>query len=74
MIVMNIIEKLDIWTIIGVLFIVYGLIILASGIYYIYVPPANLALAHLHPSIWWGSLMIVIGIALSYRILFRRHR
>lgn len=54
---------LSIWFFIGLLLTAYGLLILGSGIYELYVPPANPpVLANLHMGIWWGTLLLVIGL------------
>ncbi len=50
-----------IWFFIGGLLSVYGVLILAAGIVGLYDPP-QVALAELHAGIWWGALLIVIGV------------
>lgn len=60
---------LSIWFFIGLLLTAYGLLITATGIYELSVPPANPPiLASLHASIWWGLVLLVIG--LIYLIKF----
>jgi hypothetical protein len=54
-------KMLPVWFWVGIVLIVYGLIIIGSGIYYIF-NPSNTALSHLHPSLWWGGIMLVGGI------------
>lgn len=61
---------LSIWLFIGALLLVYGVLILGSGIYDLINPPANPpVLAELHAPIWWGGLLTVLG--LIYTITFR---
>lgn len=53
---------ISIWFFIGVLLLAYGILILAAGIYHVYVPPEHMVvLERLHAAIWWGALLIVIG-------------
>jgi hypothetical protein len=54
---------LSIWFFIGMLLTAYGLLILGAGIYELYVPPAHPpVLANLHFGIWWGMVLLVIGL------------
>ena len=63
-------HQIPIWFFIGGLLGVYGLLILGSGIYGLFYPPERaVALSHLHAGIWWGSLLLVLGIV--YAVKFR---
>jgi len=64
----NIMQKrlLSIWSFVGFIFIVYGLLITGTGIYYRFNPPTHLALQHLNPTLWWGILLFVIGILFNW--------
>jgi hypothetical protein len=54
---------LSIWFFIGVLLTAYGVLILGAGIYELWVPPAHPpVLANLHFGIWWGIVLLVIGL------------
>lgn len=64
-------HRITIWFFIGVLLTIYGVLILGEGIYGLFVPP-NIAMAHLHLSLWWGALLLAIG--LFYAIRFRPGR
>ncbi len=56
------IKRIEIWFFIGALLFVYGILIIASGIYYLFVPPEHqVALAGLHSDIWWGALLLILG-------------
>ena len=56
-------HSLSIWFFIGLIMTAYGLIIFAEGIYEFIVPPANpLIMANLHPAVWWGFIMLVVGL------------
>lgn len=57
-----------IWFVIGLLLNVYGLMILGAGIYNYFNPPAQLVVMnHLHAPIWWGALLLVMGIFYTIR-------
>jgi hypothetical protein len=61
-------HQIPIWFFIGGLLALYGLIIAASGVYLWIVPPARqMALAHLHADVWWGLLMLVVGLVYLIR-------
>jgi hypothetical protein len=61
---------ISIWLFIGSLLLIYGVLILGSGIYDVWHPPAQLTvLANAHAPIWWGALLVVLG--LIYVITFR---
>ena len=62
----------SIWLFSGVLLLVYGVLILATGLWELGHPPAtHTVLAQLHAPIWWGALMTAGG--LFYTIRFRKH-
>lgn len=64
---------ISIWFFIGVLLTVYGALILGSGIVNLitgHLPPV--VLAQLHAPLWWGGLMLLLG--LFYAIKFRPGR
>lgn len=61
---------ISIWLFIGVLLLIYGVLILGSGIYDLFSPPAQqTVLANLHAPIWWGALLTVLGAV--YTVAFR---
>lgn len=52
-----------IWYFVGFILTIMGGIILLSGIYNLANPPASqVVLAEKHPDIWWGAIMLVVGI------------
>lgn len=53
---------LDIWFFVGLILLIYGLIIILSGVYYIFAGPAQTALSETNPCLWWGAIMIVGGL------------
>ncbi len=60
---------ISIWFFIGISLAVNGALILAAGIYQLIRPPANpgVVLFHLHANVWWGALLLLIGILYSLR-------
>jgi hypothetical protein len=66
-------EPISIWFFIGVLLAFYGAIILAYGLYAFNDPPsADRVLSELHADVWWGALMLVIGLVYSLKFAPRR--
>jgi hypothetical protein len=55
-------EEIPIWFFIGSLVLVYGVIIFATGLYHLVRPPQGVLLAGLHADLWWGLLMIAVGL------------
>jgi len=51
---------IPVWFFVGLLLLIYGALILASGIAEWHNPPPTV-LADLHVPVWWGSLMVVLG-------------
>jgi hypothetical protein len=65
---------LSIWFFIGLLLLAYGVLIFGSGLYEYFNPPAvqTVKLAELHAGIWWGILLLGMGVA--YILKFRPGR
>lgn len=60
---------ISIWFFIGVLLTAYGILITVAGIYDFYHPSLHpVVLANLHAGIWWGAVLLAIG--LVYTIKF----
>lgn len=60
---------ISIWFFIGILLDIYGILILGAGIYDLVRPPEHLVkMAYLHAGIWWGALLLLLG--LIYTIKF----
>lgn len=59
---------LSIWFFTGISLAVNGAIIFATGLYELASPPEHqLALASLHANVWWGALLLVLGLFFSIR-------
>ena len=62
---------ISIWFFIGVLLTVYGAMIFCYGLYELATHQlANVVLANLHAPVWWGGLMLLLG--LFYSCVFAR--
>jgi hypothetical protein len=60
----------QIWFFSGILLLVYGLLITATGLWELSHPLANPpVLSDLHAPIWWGAIMVAGG--LFYVVKFR---
>lgn len=61
-------HQVPIWFFIGALLTVYGVLIAAVGVYNLVYPPVHkVALWEKHADLWWGALLIVIGLVYSIR-------
>jgi hypothetical protein len=53
-------HMIPVWFFVGIILLIYGIIILGTGIYEFKNPPPTV-LASTHPAVWWGALLTVIG-------------
>jgi hypothetical protein len=61
-------EGISIWFFIGCLTAFYGIVILGYGLYSLANPPERLTVLHeLHADIWWGALLLVVGLLYCYK-------
>jgi len=61
---------IPVWFFVGILLLVYGAMIFVTGIYELTHPPENrVVLYDLHANIWWGGLLVILG--LIYSLHFR---
>ena len=51
---------IPVWFFVGVILLIYGILIFATGISEFSNPPATV-LANLHPAVWWGALLMILG-------------
>jgi hypothetical protein len=57
----------SIWFFIGLLLDIYGVLIFGASLHDLFVPPAQpVVLANLHAGIWWGVLLIVLGLVYTF--------
>ncbi len=60
-------SHISIWFFVGLLLDIYGVLILAASLYaLVYPPERQVVLAELHPGIWWGGLLMVLGAIYTY--------
>lgn len=63
-------QTLSIWYLIGQLLVIYGILIGGMGFYHLfYPPPQHLILTNLHADLWWGILILILGV--FYTLKFR---
>ena len=63
-------QRISIWYFIGILLGIYGILILGSGIADVLNRTEYaVKLAYLHAPIWWGALLVILG--LIYILKFR---
>ncbi len=53
-------KMIPVWFFVGVILLIYGVLILGTGVHELSHPPATV-LAELHPAIWWGAILTVVG-------------
>ena len=64
---------ISIWFFIGVLLSIYGVLILGYGVFeLVRGQTAPVVLAYLHAPVWWGALLLALG--LFYGVRFRPGR
>lgn len=63
--------RIPIWFFIGALLTAYGVLILGAGIYGLS-HPADVVLDELHIGIWWGALLLVVGLFYVVRFYPRK--
>ena len=62
---------IPVWFFVGVLLLTYGIIIFISGLVE-WSSPSTVVLAELHAPVWWGAVLVVLG--LVYTLKFRPGR
>ena len=66
---------ISIWFFIGISLLGNGALIVAAGIGEWFHPPARpVVLFHLHASLWWGALLLLLGAWYSLRFAPRQPR
>jgi hypothetical protein len=67
--------SLSIWFFIGISLAVNGAVIFARGIYELVSPPEHqVVLYNLHANIWWGGVLLILGVFFSLRFSPVRER
>jgi FtsH-binding integral membrane protein len=59
---------IPVWFFVGLLLLIYGVLIFASGLAEWSHPPATV-LSNLHAPVWWGAFLVILGLVyvLTYR-------
>ena len=66
-------NHVSIWFLIGLQLAIYGVLIVGSGIYVLFIPPEQPpVLQNLHPAIWWGGIMLVLGLFYIWKFYPRK--
>jgi FtsH-binding integral membrane protein len=66
---------ISIWFFIGLLLLAYGVLILGAAVYEFASPPEHpVVRADLHAGIWWGALLILLGVLYSVRFSPKRQK
>ncbi len=65
---------ISIWFFIGIALAVNGGLILAAGVFQLLSPPITpaVALFKLHANVWWGALLLAIGLIYCFRFAPKR--
>jgi hypothetical protein len=66
-------QIIPVWFFVGVLFLVYGMLILGSGLAE-WSHPADTVLSNLHAPVWWGGLLILLGGVYCYSFRPSKYR
>ncbi len=61
-------SELPVWFFIGVLLLIYGVMLLAAGLYQLKHPP-HTVLVQYHATVWAGVVLLILG--LVYVVIFR---
>lgn len=52
---------IPVWFFVGFLLLIYGVLIFVSGLVNWSHTPEGVVLANLHAPVWWGGLLVVLG-------------
>jgi FtsH-binding integral membrane protein len=70
---MNKFREVSIWFFIGVSLLVNGALIFSAGVYEFISPPVTpVVLSKLHANLWWGAVLLFLGVL--YCVKFRPRR
>ena len=57
-----------IWHFVGLILLAMGALIAIAGVYYLFNPTeSTTVLKELHPNLWWGGLMMVVGLVFLWK-------
>ncbi len=56
-------EPISIWYFVGFILTIYGVLILGAGLYDLMAGvKRETVLAELHAGVWWGALLVILGV------------
>ncbi len=70
-------SSISIWFFIGISLLVNGVLILGAGLYQLVHPPApaqQVVLYQYHANVWWGGILLLIGVIYSIKFSPSRTR
>jgi hypothetical protein len=66
-------QSISIWYFVGLLLTIYGALIMGTGLYDLVAGvERDTVLAELHAGVWWGALLLVLGVVYLYFFSPRR--
>jgi hypothetical protein len=67
--------KIPIWFFVGVLLTVYGALIGGHGVYaWITHQRSTVVLANLHAAVWWGGMILILGLIYCVKFFPRQQK
>jgi FtsH-binding integral membrane protein len=61
-------NHVSIWFLIGLQLAIFGVLTVGAGIYGLFYPSEQTTvLEDLHPAIWWGAVMLLLGLFYSFK-------
>ncbi len=66
-------HMIPVWFFVGMLLLVYGILIFIEGVREWSHPP-HTVLANLHPPVWWGILLVIMGLIFTLKHFPRKNR
>ncbi len=68
-------EPISIWYFVGLILTAYGILIMGAGIYDLAAGVRrDTVLAELHAGVWWGALLLALGVIYLYFFSPGRHK
>ena len=67
--------NIPIWFFVGVLLTIYGALIGGHGVYaWVTHERSAVVLANLHAAVWWGGMILILGLAYCVKFFPRQQR
>jgi len=64
---------ISLWFFVGISLLVNGALTLGAGVWEVLYPPANpVVLFRLHANVWWGAVLLALGVIYSLKFSPRR--